>query len=805
MIPEAAQLKEAGFRQAEAWSIATGQVGTFVILLGLAMFVLSVIGWLGSAKKPGLAKLGSVGFWLGSLALISAMFLLGSLFVKDQFQYEYVRARAMVDSELHYKIAGIWAGQQGSFLLWACASAIFGLMASPGAGVYRRWFGVAFSTFLAALCGILAYETPFVINKEVLAHGSYWIPPDGVGLTPSLQNYWVVIHPPTIFLGFGSLTVMFAYGIAAMMERNATDWVARVRPWTILSTTITGIGLAMGGFWAYETLGWGGFWAWDPVENVSFVPWLGGAILIHGLIVQAARKRWIGFNLLMAGVPFLTFVYGTFLTRSGFLGDTSVHSFAEMDRKALWILVGFLLVATTAYLGLWFTRGRSLAKAEAPEIDAVGVTRERAYTSGMMMLGMTALAAGVGMSIPLVMTLSGRQLKVANEQNYHMVISWFFVPLMLIMGAAPFSGWRGMPFKKLLDRLFGVICITIGLTGFALMWIKHPVYGVHSKGDETIQFPWGMVPKWPWMTFLIFLCLWVAVANLWRIAELRKSSKMAWGGFIAHFGLATMLAGLIVSRGFERKEQIFVMDGQPARGLDYQFTYKKFLKEDLNDRNNEVLIDVEGLQRKFLATPGLYYTKGENGEQNAMVWPHIERRATHDVYVALHEPVIDAWPEPISFRPGETKTASDITVKYLRFRMDGQPGMVGTKFIADVQVTTKDGTFTASPSMEMVQGGPPQPNLARVGNDLAISMMAMDAGNKSASLQMMFAKPIFPIEVFYKPMTVLVWAGAGILTVGGLMSALYRRRRPKSASEDGTSDASPASITTDATLPTPQS
>jgi cytochrome c-type biogenesis protein CcmF len=773
VIPEKDKLLEAGFRQAEAWSVAMGSCGKGLILAGLAFFLFSVFTW---ARKR--EKLGSLSMILGSACLFAAFLVLGSLFVKDQFQYEYVRARAMANSEIQYKIAGIWAGQQGSFLLWACCSAFFALFAARRTGPDRRWFSIVSSLFLGALCAILAYETPFQINQQVFAHGAYWIPPDGVGLTPSLQNYWVVIHPPTIFLGFGSLLVPFAWAVSAMVRRDPITWVAGVRPWTILSTAITGLGLCMGGFWAYETLGWGGFWAWDPVENVSFVPWLMMAVLIHGLIVQTVRGKWTGTNLLVAGLPFLAFVYGTFLTRSGFLGETSVHSFAEMERTALWILVGILGIALFGFLGLWIAVGRRLGSESAP-LEEVGLPREKAYGIGMAMMSLTAIATAIGMSIPVISTLRGRQ-QVASEHDYHVILSWFFVPIMLLMAVAPFLSWRGLPIRKLIDRLFGVICVSIGSTGFALMAIKNPQFGVGSNGTETLKFPWGNMVAWPWLTFLLFLCIVAGVGNLWRIAESWKAQKPSWGGFVSHIGVAVLMAGLILSRGYERKEQIFVQDGRPARGLDYVFTYRRMTSDNLQNRSNEVVFDVEGLKSKFVATPGLYYTKGEDGKQNAMVWPHIQRSLSHDMYVALHEPVSDVWAEPMRLKPGETKTLNDITVKYRKFFREGQPGVTGTKFGGQLLITTKDGKYEASPTLELTGQGAPQPNLAEVGPDLMIAAVAMDAADQSLVLQMLFQKPIYPIEVFYKPMTVLVWTGTGILTIGGLMAAWYRRRKPTS-------------------------
>src|SRR5262249_32064476 len=159
-------------------------------------------------------------------------------------------------------------------------------------GMYRRWFTVSASVFLATVAGILCYETPFNVLPEAIAHGKTFVSEHGGGMTPSLQNYWVVIHPPTIFSGFGTLAIFFAMAGAALLEKNAQDWIKIIRPWALLSIAILGVGICMGGLWAYETQGWGGFWAWDPVENASFIPWLFMVVLAHGIIVQTTRNKW---------------------------------------------------------------------------------------------------------------------------------------------------------------------------------------------------------------------------------------------------------------------------------------------------------------------------------------------------------------------------------------------------------------------------------------------------------------------------------------------------------------------------------
>ena len=323
-----------GLAKASSLSLNIGNLGTGAVYAAIGLFVVSFLGKIfGKGILQGVVTTNT--FRLGCVSLFVAITSLGWLLVNDQFQYQYVWSHGASEIDLRYKIASIWTAQEGSFLLWACTSALFALLSLNGTGPFQRWFTVAYSAFLASLAGILAYESPFKIIPDVIQKGQVFVPPSGSGMTPSLQNYWVVIHPPTIFLGFGSLTIAFAYAVAALIAREPHDWVARLRPWVLVSTSILGLGLCMGGLWAYETQGWGGFWAWDPVENVSFVPWLFNVVLLHGLLVQGIRKKLAATNLFLAGVPFIAFVYGTFLTRSGLLDKVSVHSFASMDKSAL--------------------------------------------------------------------------------------------------------------------------------------------------------------------------------------------------------------------------------------------------------------------------------------------------------------------------------------------------------------------------------------------------------------------------------------------------------------------------------------
>ncbi len=773
-----------GFPQAEPWSLFAGAFGRVSILASIAFFVIAAILMILAKRNKSFEKIGTISFVVGCLSLISSFATLALLFVKDQFQYAYIWEHSDSKTSVAYKIASVWTAQEGSFLLWGVGSAVFALLALAGTGQYRRGYIGFYGTFLATLGGILAYETPFQIMPQLIAHGKTFIPPDGNGMVPSLQNYWVIIHPPVIFMGFGSLSLLAAYAVSAMLKGDAQEWVSRVRPWVLLSTAILGLGIAMGGLWAYETQGWGGFWAWDPVENVSFVPWLFVVTLAHGLLVQASRNKWAGTNLWLGGVPFLTFVYGTYLTRSGLLDKVSNHSFATMDDNARGILKYFLLAILVLFATLYWFRGReAAAQANArAAAEETGVNREGLYRFGMLIIGLMSIVIGLGMSWPVVTALKGGQGSAIKEPLYHLVMVWFFLPVMLLMGITPFVSWRRMEVNVLKERLFGVSCVSVGLTGLIHLVLLSTSLGVRPEVGATVAAPFGrVVPLTLWMLVLLFSVVFVVVANLWRVAELVRRSTLGTGGFVAHLGVATLLGGLILSRGYERKAVLDIRPGHPESALGYTIAYKGMTTSDPFDRDRKVEFDVAGPRgEKFVSRPGYYqYRAGQ--ETKDQVWPSIERFPTHDVYLAMSPPIIAVTEKPLMMKPGESQEIDGTLIEYLEFTRKGEFGQMGTKFGAKVRVTVTDSNherhqYLATPTLEMSQDGL-LPSLEQVGPDFSIAIAGgMNAADKSVPLLLMFSPPIYQVELFEKPFTGFVWLGTGILTLGGLMSAFSRRR-----------------------------
>lgn len=770
---------------APEWSLLVGTIGRGCVLAGIVFFLASAL--LNILRRD--SRFGGYAFFAGTAAVFGAFITLGILFVTDQFHFQYVYAHSEKVNGLGYKIAAIWSGQQGSFLLWATCSAIFALLARRSTGDLKPFYTVTASIFLGSICGILAYESPFLLH---VFEGKVFQLPDGVGLAPSLNNYWVIIHPPTIFLGFGSLLVLFAFAVAALMHRSYHDWGQRVRPWAIVSLTLTGLGLCMGGFWAYETLGWGGFWAWDPVENVSFVPWLFTTVLAHGLIVQAAKKKWQFSNLFIAGVPFLAFTYGTFLTRAGFLDQVSVHSFAKMDEAAHRVLLFFLIGSVLTFVGLWFWRWRQDGREYASEAVA-GVARDNLYRTGMQLLTMLAIATAIGMSVPLIQYAMGKTPKVVEEQLYHQVLVWFFVPIMILMAIAPFASWRAMGMRTLLGRVLNVFSISLFATGIALIVGAHDQYGIQFEKGSTIAFPFNInAPLGPWMLFLVWLCTFTMVANLWRLVETLRRAPMGIGPFLAHIGVAMAMAGLIVSRGFERKQEYALQRGVPALGLqskgpEHIIELQEGQDFDFFNRDNKVALRMREQGSDFIARPGLYYDVNEqSGEPTPVTWPYIHRLLSHDIYVVLYPLQPDAS-NPSTLKPGESATLDAMVwselkerkyqVRYLRMEREGEAGMAGTKFKAVLQVTGPDGQVEVTPALTVGDGGGPQRSPVRIDSEFGIELDSMNAADQAVTLKLTYNLPVFPVETFYKPMTILVWGGVGILTVGGFLSAWGRRNR----------------------------
>lgn len=774
----------------EVWSLLVGDLGRIAIWLAFLLNVVAVVLWWLQPQNPRLAKWAGLSFTFGVIAFFAAFISLASLFLTSQFHFEYVWKHSALDHAWKYKLSGVWSGQEGSFLLWALGSSLFGVLAAPRTGLDRRWFTIILALFLACIAGILNYESPF--NLVPLLEGKLMTPPDGRGMPPTLLNYWVTIHPPTIFLGFGCLAVLYSWAMAALLRNDLKSWVDGVRSWSLIALTLVGVGLCMGGFWAYETLGWGGFWMWDPVENTSFVPWALVAAFVHGIFIQKAKGKWQHANVALGALPFLAFCYGTFLTRSGFLGDSSVHTFAEMDRTALQILVGIGGVALVAFLATLITRliqERDRKQAEPEIADTEGILQKQSfYGAAVWLLTASGVIAAIGMSVPIFVTLTKVSLRSVTEHQYHQAMAWPFPFIMLAMGIAPFLTWRAAGFKVVFGKLLNVLAVSIGLVGVLLLWLKNSDFGVAAKLDEKIHFFGDLeVSNVAWILILTWLCIFCLLANALRMIQLWRTARPSVGGLITHIGVAVTMFGLIFSRGLEQKTFVLVHPTKNDTAFGYHFDLIGPTKS-FTDPENKVELRVINDQGFFIARPGLYFQPGENGEPSPIMWPHIQRWPLFDIYITLGQMAWEAT-ESIEFRQGDQRLFQDTLLTYEGLRTEGEVGTTGATFIADVKAENGTDEQVISPSIKIVGEGQLQHNDAPLTKDLKLRLDRIDANTGSVFLSVTYVQPAYPLEVFYKPLTWLVWLGVGIMTVGGFVSARYRRQRAISPG-DRTSDTS---------------
>lgn len=874
------------------WGMIVGYSGQFLVYFALVSAWISAVLFGMSGKKPDLKNWAAAGLYGAAGASVIAFILVIVLSVNDQYQFEYIFSHGKHAYELQYKIAGAWAGQEGSILLWSVCSAIFTILGFRTAGPYQRWFGLLGGLVTGVLAGILAFESPFALIPPFEGH--LVMPPDGRGLQNSLLNYWVVIHPPTIFLGFGSLTALFCYGGAAMLSGDLDGWISRVRSWGLVSLAILGLGLCMGGFWAYETLGWGGFWMWDPVENTSFVPWCAVAAFVHGVFIQAARKKGHMTNVALAGAPFLLFCYGTFMTRSGFLGDTSVHSFAQMDSVALWFLIALMGASILGYGTLFFRTYSKFKSRDVKPIEKTLWNKTLFYQAAIWLLIGFGLCTAIGMSVPLIQSATGREQAVVEERIYHEILFWLFPPIMLGVAIAPFLSWKGLRGRELFNKIANPLALAIFLTGSLLVWSKWGWQGLaFNPGAEesTLKLSLGalklgQISKLPWTAFLAFFAFFAFSSNLFLLIENARKSPKGIGGFLTHVGLATALVGLIVSRGLEQRETRSFRLSESVEVLGQTYTFDGNT-HDFMDRNNRMKFQVKGDRGTYVATPGLYFELAQGEKPTETIWPGIRHHVLYDDYVNVHPPQDEnlAATDEVHLQKGEEARFEDMLITYLGLRTEGELGTASAKFFADVKIdrvgdaetimltqladdkATKmhgalaDGRKITLVSMDSQSSGGvikiegiEKPITVAAGlrqrvGKLVISCMGLrtdsshdtkmvvmdlqvqpildtfdvtpmvapggesglahtpaavsdkynltfrpEAADRSAFFTFQHKEPPFVLDVYYKPLVWLVWLGVGIMTLGGLISALYRRiSKKESPPEDAQETNAPES------------
>lgn len=636
---------------------------------------------------------------LAAGAIVGASAWLMTLIGTHRFEFSYVAEYSSRASATRYLIAAFWGGQEGSILLWAFWTGVLGFVLSRKGGERTAWVWPIFGLIQAYLLGLLLLKCPFRLGVGP-------IPDDGRGLNPLLQNPWMVIHPPILFLGFASTALPAVWSVHGLLHRDWDGWVKAAFPWTLFSFATLGFGLSLGGYWAYETLGWGGFWAWDPVENTSLVPWLMLTALLHGFAVQRRNGGFRIGNLIIGILPFASMNYGTFLTRTGILSDFSVHSFSSLGKDGYYVMLGAILVFTLGPLLLLILRGRSIPRAQ---IFERAVSRETGFFAAALLLGIMGIGVTLGMSAPLLTKLWMPKGAALQPDFYNQIGYPLGIVMTLLMALTPYLAWKTGDANDALKRLWppyiASIALTIGMTAMA----------------------WKLGVRKPWMVLLFATSLFTTLANAWMVWPRLKSAggRKTLGGFVAHMGAGMLLAGVALLVAFStHTEAIPLVKGQPKKVGDSTLTYLGNTAHPFQS-DNALRIKVEKGGSWWEANPRYYYAPWEGKDTLFANPPAIHRRPTGDIYLALGGEQEEILDDPdrattpnnqFSLQMGETKSFGDytFTLQAVNFDDKAREAMVRhdekafnalpeVRLTAVVMVGYKDQTKVALPVIRNVQ------------------------------------------------------------------------------------------------------
>ena len=440
------------------------QFGNFALCLAWSLSLIAIAAGVFAAlkSKPKFYDMAHNCTILVFVSSALALFALGYCFVSNDYSLQYVWQFSNRDMESVYKISAIWGGMDGSMLLWAALLAFSGMLVALSTRGqpwrFMSWVLAAFNSSTLFFLGITTFLTnPFRYIKAP------FIPPDGNGLNPLLQNPLMAVHPPTLYLGFTTFAVPAAFCLGALLCGSlSNEWIRLTRRWTLVAWGFLTAGIVMGGHWAYVELGWGGFWAWDPVENASFLPWLSGTAFLHSVMVQERKNMLKIWNVWLVVLTYGLTVFGTFLTRSGVV--QSVHAFAETDIGWVFLLyLGLVFAGTLALILLRRIELRSERKIESI------FSREAAFLINNLLLLSICFATLWGVMFPVLSEALTGVKQTVSIPFFNAVNVPLFLALLFMMGIGPLIAWRKASLASL-GRFFGVPFALACVVGLILIW-----------------------------------------------------------------------------------------------------------------------------------------------------------------------------------------------------------------------------------------------------------------------------------------------------------------------------------------------
>ncbi len=700
-------------------------IGT-VLLVSTLLFALAAA----FCDTQGKTRQAAVAAYLAGIAAIGAAATLFVAILGDDFSIAYVISYSSIDLPLLYKFSAFWAGQQGSFLLWLAIHTCVGIllvrsgrMTAAGRSIYHL--------LTAMLTVLVLIKSPFVPADVIVF--------DGHGMNPLLQDPWMAVHPPIIFAGYALLAVPFVYSIESMIKNPMDgDFLIPMRRWTLIAWAFLGAGIFIGGYWAYKVLGWGGYWGWDPVENSSLVPWLLACVLLH--LISVARERCGAFYLVhLAAIFSYAFVlYGTFLTRSGILGDFSVHSFAGSE-IGLYIALANAVVLLFG-LGILTVRIERLPKGAVYEQHR---SRDFFVLLGMLLIVFIVAIVFFGMSMPLISGLLGESAAV--DTSYYVRTSLpIAVPLVLLMALGvllPYGSGR----------------------------IARPVWiFVISVGGGILA---GLVGATDILSVLLSTFAVLAVA---AAIEAFRRQQIGLGGMVAHVGAGLAFLAFILSGTGSQTTTVILIPDEPQEVYGHTIIYRgQMFAESGNEKSYRYEVD------------GVLYeavTKLRANGEDAAREPAIARSIVGDLYIAP-SPTSGGRAELILHRGKTVMGINDYAYRYESLAFEPQ-GSGKTLVTAQIALTDGEEVDDAAPTILATEtGGTSQP-IEVMNGKFRIRLTGVSADERDIRIEILPSEAeeaSLPVSasVSTKPGISILWLACVLVTVGGLLAAAQAENRGK--------------------------
>ena len=597
------------------------EIGQFALSLALVLALVQGVMPLAGAHRGdvtwmGLARPAAQG---GALLVAFAFGCLTYTFVVNDFSVAYVVNHSNSALPLHYRVAGVWGGHEGSLLLWTLMLGVWTFAVSIFSShlpeeMAARVLGVLGLVTAGFLAFMLFTSNPF--DRMLPAA------PDGRDLNPLLQDPGMVIHPPMLYMGYVGFSVAFAFACAALLSGKLdAAWARWSRPWTTVAWCFLTLGIALGSAWAYYELGWGGWWFWDPVENASFMPWLVGTALIHSLAVTEKRGAFRSWTVLLAIMAFALSLLGTFLVRSGVL--TSVHAFAVDPKRGIFILGLFaLFIGGALVLYAWRTSRIGLGG------GFEAVSRESFLLANNVLLAVATGTVFLGTMYPLLIDALGAGKISVGPPYFETVFVPVMAPALFLMGVGPLARWKRASLPELAVLLRWALAVSFAL-GILL-----PL----------------LMGRWSAMVgFGLFLAIWIVFTSF---LSLKKASRLAhYGMVIAHIGVAVFVVGVTMVKGYESEQDARMSPGDTVELAGYVFKLEEV--RDVQGANYKAAQAKISIFRNDKEVSVLYPEKRVYLVQNQpMTEAAIDTGFTRDLYVSLGDPLGgNAWLVKVQHKP----------------------------------------------------------------------------------------------------------------------------------------------------------